>query len=112
MSSRPGPMPPRPTWPRSTAASTARSPSCTTPASGRSSTTGGKSDAVVSGLWQTPVMSLVEFISGLPKAELHVHHVGSASPRAVAELAARHEGSTPVPADPDQLAEYFTFTDF
>jgi len=57
-------------------------------------------------------MSLNDFIAGLPKAELHVHHVGSASPRAVAELAARHEGSTPVPADPDQLAEYFTFTDF
>ena len=52
------------------------------------------------------------FIAGLPKAELHVHHVGSASPRAVAALAARYEGSTPVPADPDLLAEYFTFTDF
>jgi adenosine deaminase/aminodeoxyfutalosine deaminase len=57
-------------------------------------------------------MPLNDFIDGLPKAELHVHHVGSASPRAVAELAARHEGSTPVPADPDKLAEYFTFTDF
>ncbi|HJQ43709.1 MAG TPA: adenosine deaminase [Jatrophihabitantaceae bacterium] len=55
---------------------------------------------------------LAVFIAGLPKAELHVHHVGSASPRIVAELAARHEGATPVPADPDQLAEYFTFTDF
>jgi adenosine deaminase len=52
------------------------------------------------------------FIAGLPKAELHVHHVGSASPRIVAELAARHAGSTPVPADPDLLADYFTFTDF
>ena len=28
------------------------------------------------------------FIQGLPKAELHVHHVGSASPRIVADLAA------------------------
>jgi adenosine deaminase len=55
---------------------------------------------------------LAPFIAGLPKAELHVHHVGSASPRIVAELAARHAGSTPVPADPDQLADYFTFTDF
>jgi aminodeoxyfutalosine deaminase len=53
-----------------------------------------------------------DFIAGLPKAELHVHHVGSASPRAVAELAARHEGSTPVPADEALLADYFTFTDF
>ena len=55
---------------------------------------------------------LTEFIAGLPKAELHVHHVGSASPRIVAELAARHAGSTPVPADPARLADYFTFTDF
>jgi adenosine deaminase/aminodeoxyfutalosine deaminase len=58
------------------------------------------------------VTELTEFIAGLPKAELHVHHVGSASPRIVAELAARHEGSTPVPADPDRLAEYFVFSDF
>ncbi len=55
---------------------------------------------------------LSPFIAGLPKAELHVHHVGSASPRIVAELAARHEGDTPVPADEALLAEYFTFTDF
>jgi aminodeoxyfutalosine deaminase len=54
---------------------------------------------------------LHDFIAGLPKAELHVHHVGSASPRIVAELAARHPGST-VPADPEALAGYFTFTDF
>jgi adenosine deaminase len=53
-----------------------------------------------------------EFIAGLPKAELHVHHVGSASPRIVAELAARHAGSTPVPADADRLADYFVFSDF
>jgi len=56
--------------------------------------------------------TIEEFIAGLPKAELHVHHVGSASPRAVAELAARHEGSTPVPADEAALAAYFTFRDF
>jgi adenosine deaminase/aminodeoxyfutalosine deaminase len=55
---------------------------------------------------------LTEFIAGLPKVELHVHHVGSASPRIVAELAARHAGSTPVPADPDRLADYFVFSDF
>ena len=36
------------------------------------------------------VRDLHAFIAGLPKAELHVHHVGSASPRIVAELAARH----------------------
>jgi aminodeoxyfutalosine deaminase len=55
---------------------------------------------------------LEDFIAGLPKVELHVHHVGSALPRIVAELAARHAGSTPVPADVDALANYFTFDDF
>ncbi|WP_405745053.1 adenosine deaminase [Streptomyces sp. NBC_01525] len=51
------------------------------------------------------------FIAGLPKAELHVHHVGSASPRIVAELAARHPDSA-VPTDPEALADFFTFRDF
>ena len=51
------------------------------------------------------------FITGLPKAELHVHHVGSASPRIVSELAARHPDSK-VPTDPEALVDYFTFTDF
>ncbi|MGV9369352.1 adenosine deaminase [Micromonospora tulbaghiae] len=55
---------------------------------------------------------LPTFIAGLPKVELHVHHVGSASPRIVAELAARHEGRSPVPADPEALADYFAFRDF
>lgn len=50
------------------------------------------------------------FIAGLPKVELHVHHVGSASPAIVAELAARHPG--PVPTDPDDLVDFFTFRDF
>lgn len=54
---------------------------------------------------------LLPFIEGLPKAELHVHHVGSASPRIVSELAARHPDSQ-VPLDPEALADYFTFTDF
>lgn len=53
---------------------------------------------------------LAAFIAGLPKAELHVHHVGSASPRAVAELAERHPGV--VPSDPDALAKFFEFRDF
>ncbi|MGC4807285.1 adenosine deaminase [Micromonospora sp. DT233] len=55
---------------------------------------------------------LSTFIAALPKVELHVHHVGSASPRIVAELAARHAGRSPVPADPDALADYFAFRDF
>ena len=51
-----------------------------------------------------------EFIRGLPKAELHVHHVGSASPRIVAELADRHPGT--VPSDPDELRAFYEFRDF
>ena len=54
----------------------------------------------------------MSFVSGLPKAELHVHHVGSASMRTVAELAERHAGTTTVPTDPEALARFFTFTDF
>jgi aminodeoxyfutalosine deaminase len=50
------------------------------------------------------------FIAGLPKAELHVHHVGSVSQRVVAELAARHPGT--VPSDPEKLAKFFVFDDF
>jgi adenosine deaminase len=55
---------------------------------------------------------LTAFIARLPKVELHVHHVGSATPQTVARLAERHAGHTPVPADPALLAEYFTFTGF
>ncbi len=50
------------------------------------------------------------FIASLPKAELHVHHVGSASARIVAELAERHPGT--VPADLDELKRFFAFRDF
>ena len=53
---------------------------------------------------------LTSFIAGLPKAELHVHQVGSASPRIVAELAARHPGT--VPGDTDELRRFFDFRDF
>ncbi|MFC5676769.1 adenosine deaminase [Aeromicrobium endophyticum] len=58
------------------------------------------------------VLQRTAFSLGLPKAELHVHHVGSASMGTVAELAQRHAGSTSVPTDPDALADFFTFTDF
>ncbi|MEO9326158.1 adenosine deaminase [Nocardioides sp. C4-1] len=51
-----------------------------------------------------------EFIAGLPKAELHVHHVGSASMRIVAELAERHPGT--VPSEPDALRAFYEFRDF
>ena len=50
------------------------------------------------------------FIAGLPKAELHVHHIGSASARIVGELAARHPGT--VPADPVELQRFYEFRDF
>ncbi len=50
------------------------------------------------------------FIAGLPKAEIHVHHVGSASARIVSELAARHPGT--VPSDTDELREFYRFRDF
>jgi aminodeoxyfutalosine deaminase len=53
---------------------------------------------------------LAAFIAGLPKAELHVHHVGSASPQIVSELAERHPGV--VPSDPEALAAFFAFRDF
>ena len=56
-------------------------------------------------------MNLPSFITGLPKAELHVHHVGSASPRIVSELAARHPDAG-VPNDLEGLKEFFTFRDF
>ncbi|MCW2866453.1 MAG: adenosine deaminase [Marmoricola sp.] len=54
--------------------------------------------------------ALSDLIARLPKAELHVHHVGSASPRIVSELAERHPGT--VPSDPDQLRDFFAFRDF
>ncbi|MFN8194528.1 MAG: adenosine deaminase [Nocardioidaceae bacterium] len=57
-----------------------------------------------------PLSPLDGFIAGLPKAELHVHHVGSASARIVSELAARHPGT--VPADPEELRRFFEFRDF
>lgn len=57
-----------------------------------------------------PNLDLTEFIKGLPKAELHVHHVGSASARIVSELAARHPGS--VPSDLTELKKFFEFRDF
>jgi aminodeoxyfutalosine deaminase len=56
------------------------------------------------------VSTLADFIAHLPKAELHVHHVGSASPRIVSELAERHPGT--VPSDPDELRRFFEFRDF
>ncbi|MFW5470041.1 adenosine deaminase [Knoellia sp. CPCC 206435] len=52
-----------------------------------------------------------EFIAGLPKAELHVHHVGSARPETVARLAERHPDAG-VPQGIDALRDFYTFSDF
>ena len=54
---------------------------------------------------------LAQFIRAVPKVELHLHLVGSASPHTVAVLAERSATST-VPADPAALQELFEFTDF
>ncbi len=55
--------------------------------------------------------SMSEFLRALPKVELHVHLLGSASVPTVLGLAARH-GRTSVPTDPAALAAFYTFRDF
>jgi len=52
-----------------------------------------------------------DFIETLPKVELHVHLVGSASLDTVLELARRHPDKE-VPTDRDQLRAFYEFTDF
>ncbi|MCG5215056.1 adenosine deaminase [Streptosporangium sp. KLBMP 9127] len=52
-----------------------------------------------------------EFIEALPKVELHVHLVGSASVRTVLELARRHP-ATRVPVVEEELRAFYTFRDF
>lgn len=51
------------------------------------------------------------FIAGLPKAELHVHLVGSASAPTVLELARRHPDGG-VPTETASLADFYRFSDF
>jgi aminodeoxyfutalosine deaminase len=55
--------------------------------------------------------SIHAFIDALPKVELHVHLVGSASVPTVLELSRRHPGGT-VPTDEDELRRFYRFTDF
>ncbi|MGH3383910.1 MAG: adenosine deaminase [Nocardioidaceae bacterium] len=55
--------------------------------------------------------SVIDFIAGLPKAELHVHLVGSASVPTVLELARRHPDRG-VPTDEQALRAFYEFTDF
>jgi aminodeoxyfutalosine deaminase len=57
-------------------------------------------------------MSTIDaFVARLPKVELHVHLVGSASAETVLELARRHPGSA-VPRSLEALREFYTFRDF
>jgi aminodeoxyfutalosine deaminase len=51
------------------------------------------------------------FVAGLPKAELHVHLVGSASVTTVLELARRHPDRG-VPTGEVELRRFYEFTDF
>lgn len=59
----------------------------------------------------TETTSLEAFIDALPKVELHVHLVGSASVPTVLELARRHPGG-PVPPDARGLRDFYRFRDF
>jgi len=55
--------------------------------------------------------SIEAFIDRLPKVELHVHLVGSASVPTVLELAGRHPDSR-VPRTEAELVSFYEFTDF
>jgi aminodeoxyfutalosine deaminase len=55
--------------------------------------------------------SVRDFIEQLPKVELHVHLVGSASLDTVLELARRHPDQE-VPTEREQLRAFYEFTDF
>ena len=52
------------------------------------------------------------FIDRLPKVELHLHLVGSASVPTVLELARRHPGGSGVPRSAAELAAFYEFRDF
>ncbi|MEV5407844.1 adenosine deaminase [Thermopolyspora sp. NPDC052614] len=56
-------------------------------------------------------MAIETFVDALPKVELHVHLVGSASVPTVLELARRHPGG-PVPTSAAELGEFYRFRDF
>ena len=51
------------------------------------------------------------FIAALPKTELHLHLVGSASPETVLELSRNHPEAG-LPTDLDALTQFYTFRDF
>ena len=55
--------------------------------------------------------AIESFVDRLPKVELHVHLVGSASVGTVLELARRHPGS-PVPRSEEELRTFYEFSGF
>jgi aminodeoxyfutalosine deaminase len=58
-----------------------------------------------------PDASIEAFVAGLPKVELHLHLIGSATPDSLISLARRHPDGG-VPTDLDALARWLRFTDF
>ncbi|QYN40803.1 adenosine deaminase [Pseudonocardia sp. DSM 110487] len=54
---------------------------------------------------------MAAFVAALPKVELHLHLVGSASLDTVLALARRHPDGG-VPTDRDELRRFYAFTDF
>jgi aminodeoxyfutalosine deaminase len=57
------------------------------------------------------VEAIERFIARLPKVELHVHLIGSASVETVLELARRHPDSG-VPRTAEELRRFYEFRDF
>lgn len=58
-----------------------------------------------------PPRATADDLVALPKADLHLHLVGSAAPRTVAMLAARHPDAG-VPSELEALRAAYAFTDF
>lgn len=58
-----------------------------------------------------PSIDLTDFVAALPKVELHLHLIGSASFDAVLTLARRHPDGG-VPTDSAQLRRFYEFRDF
>jgi len=57
------------------------------------------------------MVGIDEFVTALPKVELHVHLVGSASAETVLELARRHPDRG-VPTSDEGLRDFYAFRDF
>jgi aminodeoxyfutalosine deaminase len=56
-------------------------------------------------------IDMSEFVAALPKVELHLHLIGSASPETVLALARRHPDGG-VPTEPEALRQFYAFTGF